>query len=210
MPPADTRPAIRPYRPTDRDAVADVCVRTAHNGGDSRALYPDLRLMPSIFAEPYCHLDPDLAFVLDDGEGRAVGYVVGTADTERFVKDFRRIWIPRLVDRYPEPTAQPRTPTEEMVGLLHRPERMLVPELAAYPAHLHIDLLPPWQGRGHGRRLMHTLLNALHAQGVPAVHLGMVTVNTAARGFYDRLGFHKIPVADAGPLTCLGRATTPD
>ncbi|MGW2700371.1 GNAT family N-acetyltransferase [Streptomyces sp. NPDC001340] len=210
MPPTDTRPAIRPYRPTDRDAVADVCVRTAHNGGDSRALYPDLRLMPSIFAEPYCHLDPDLAFVLDDGEGRAVGYVVGTADTERFVKDFRRIWIPRLVDRYPEPTAQPRTPTEEMVGLLHRPGRMLVPELAAYPAHLHIDLLPPWQGRGHGRRLMHTLLNALHAQGVPAVHLGMVTVNAAARGFYDRLGFHEIPVADAGPLTYLGRTTTPD
>ncbi|MGW1607346.1 hypothetical protein ACWCQV_41735, partial [Streptomyces eurythermus] len=30
------------------------------------------------------------------------------------------------------------------------------PELAAYPAHLHIDLLPRWQGRGHGRRLLHT------------------------------------------------------
>ncbi|MGW2741107.1 GNAT family N-acetyltransferase [Streptomyces sp. NPDC001450] len=210
MPPTDTRPAIRPYRPADRDAVADICVRTAHNGGDSRALYPDLRLMPSIFAEPYCHLDPDLAFVLDDGEGEAVGYVLGTADTERFVRDFRRTWIPLLADRYPEPTAPPRTPTEEMLGLLHRPERMLVPELAAYPAHLHIDLLPLWQGRGHGRRLMHTLLNALRAQGVPAVHLGMVTANTAARAFYDRLGFHEIPVADPGPLTYLGRATAPD
>ncbi len=29
-----------------------------------------------------------------------------------------------------------------MVDLHHRPERMLLPELAAYPAHLHIDLLP--------------------------------------------------------------------
>ncbi|MEU1407767.1 GNAT family N-acetyltransferase [Streptomyces sp. NPDC005728] len=204
------RPAIRPYRPADRDAVADVCVRTAHNGGDSRARYGDLRLMPSLFAEPYCHLDPDLAFVLDDGEGRAVGYVVGTADTERFVTDFRRVWIPLLADRYPEPTAPPRTPTEEMIGLLHRPERMLVAGLATYPAHLHIDLLPPWQGRGHGRQLMRTLLNALHERLVPAVHLGMVTVNTAARAFYDRLGFHEIPVADPGPLTYLGRATTPD
>ncbi|MFE1191737.1 GNAT family N-acetyltransferase [Streptomyces olivaceoviridis] len=207
MPSLPPYPLIRPYRPADRDAVADVCVRTAHNGGDSRALYPDQRLMPSLFAEPYCRFDPDLAFVLDDGTGRAVGYIVGTADTERFVKDFRRSWIPRLAGRYPEPAAAPRTPTEEMIRLLHHPGRMLVPELAAYPAHLHIDLLPPWQGQGHGRRLLHTFLDALRGQGVEAVHLGMVTVNTAARAFYDRVGFHEIPVADAGPLTYLGRST---
>ncbi|MEW2157792.1 GNAT family N-acetyltransferase [Streptomyces sp. NPDC007189] len=210
MPSPSPTPAIRPYRPADRDAVADVCVRTAHNGGDSRALYPDQRLMPPLFAEPYCHFDPDLAFVLDDGTGRAVGYIVGTADTERFVKDFRHSWIPLLADRYPEPVQPPRTPTEEMIRLLHHPERMLVPELAGRPAHLHIDLLPPWQGQGHGRRLMHTFLNALRDQGVHAVHLGMVTVNTAARAFYDRLGFEEIPVADAGPLTYLGRPTTVD
>jgi hypothetical protein len=35
-------PEIRPYRPSDRDAVADICVRTADNGGDSRSLYRDL------------------------------------------------------------------------------------------------------------------------------------------------------------------------
>ncbi|WP_030752652.1 N-acetyltransferase [Streptomyces sp. NRRL S-31] len=208
MPPLDHTPLIRPYRPTDRDAVADVCVRTAHLGGDSRAIHPDLRLMPSIFAEPYCHFDPGLAFVLDDGTGRVVGYILGTADTERFVADFRQSWIPRLAGRYPEPAGPPRTPTEEMIRLLHHPERMLVPELAGHPAHLHIDLLPGRQGRGHGRRLLHTFLDALHARGVPAVHLGMVTANTPARAFYDRVGFHEIPVADAGPLTYLGRATS--
>ncbi|MEU5079653.1 MULTISPECIES: GNAT family N-acetyltransferase [Streptomyces] len=206
----DPAPVIRPYRPADRDAVADVCVRTAHLGGDSRAIYPDPDLMPSLFAEPYCHFDPDLAFVLDDGTGRAVGYILGTADTERFVADFRRVWIPRLAGRYPEPAGPPRTPTEEMIRLLHHPERMLLPELAAYPAHLHIDLLPRWQGRGHGRRLLHTFLDALRGQGVQAVHLGMVTANTLARAFYDRVGFHPIPVPDAGPLTYLGRSTARD
>ncbi|MEU8950455.1 GNAT family N-acetyltransferase [Streptomyces sp. NPDC048489] len=200
-------PTIRPYRAEDRAAVAHVCVMTAHEGGDSRAVHPDLELMPTLFAHPYCRLEPELAFVLDDGTGRAVGYVVGTADTARFVRDFRDVWIPAVAPRYPRSATPPRSPSDEMVDLLHHPERMILPELAGYPAHLHIDLLPEWQRRGHGRALMDTLLGALAGRGVPAVHLGMVTANTSARAFYDRLGFHVIPVPDPGPLTYLGRPT---
>ncbi|MFF4339220.1 GNAT family N-acetyltransferase [Kitasatospora sp. NPDC001540] len=201
------RPVVRPYRPTDRDALFDICVRTAENGGDSRQTYPDHELLPNIFAAPYAVLEPELAFVLDDG-GQAVGYVLATADTPAFVKRFREEWIPTVADRYPPPTGEPTTPSEVMVHLLHTPERMVLPELADYPAHLHIDLLPSHQRAGHGRELMHTLLDALAARGVGRVHLGMVTANTAARAFYDRLGFHVIPVPDPGPLTYLGRRTT--
>ncbi|MGW1956541.1 GNAT family N-acetyltransferase [Streptomyces sp. NPDC001920] len=198
---------VRRYRPEDREAVEDVCVRTAHEGGDSRPHYEDPGIFPTTFAIPYVVLEPDLAFVLDDGAGRAVGYVVGAADTPRFVENFRARWLPSVAGRHPDPAAPPRTPDEAIVRLLHRPERMLVPEVAAYPAHLHIDLLPAWQGRGHGRALMRTLLRALQEQGVPAVHLSMVTANTSARAFYDRLGFHEIAVPDPGPVTYLGRAT---
>jgi ribosomal protein S18 acetylase RimI-like enzyme len=199
---------IRPYRPADRAAVADICVRTADAGGDSRRLYPDVDLMPSIFALPYAHLEPDLAFVLDDGD-RAVGYVLGTADTEAFVENYRENWLPALVDRYPD-QADPRTPTEEMVRLMHHPERMVVPELADYPAHLHIDLLPDHHRQGHGRNLMAAFLRALLEKGVPAVHLGMLTSNTSARLFYDRLGFHVIPVPAHAELTYLGLEVGPN
>jgi len=202
-----TSPAvIRPYRPGDRDAVYDICVRTGHEGGDARHLYPDaLELLPDIFAGPYAALEPGLAFVVDDGGGRAVGYIVGAADTAVFAARFREEWLPKVEHRYPRPADDPRTPTEQMIGLLHNPERMIVPELAGYPAHLHIDLLPEYQRAGHGRELMWTLLDALARGGVPAVHLGMVTANTAARAFYDRVGFHEIAVPDPGPLTYLGR-----
>lgn len=94
-----------------------------------------------------------------------------------------------------------------MIDLMYRPERMIVPEVAGYPAHLHIDLLPEYQRMGHGRELMRAFLDALRDKGVPAVHLSMVTENTPARAFYDRLGFHEIPVPDAGILTYLGRTT---
>jgi ribosomal protein S18 acetylase RimI-like enzyme len=162
--------------------------------------------MPSIFAAPYAFLEPDLTFVVDNGE-RAVGYVLGTADTVRFVEEYRSTWLPGLVERYPAPSGPPRTPSEAMIELMHWPERMIIPALADYPAHLHIDLLPEYQRSGHGRALIHTFLNALRQKGVAAVHLGMVTANTAARAFYDRVGFHEIQVPDSGPLTYLGRST---
>ncbi|MFJ1704698.1 GNAT family N-acetyltransferase [Kitasatospora sp. NPDC088346] len=181
----------------------EICVRTGHQGGDARGLHPDPELLPTVFAGPYLRLDPDLAFVLDDG-GRAVGYVLGTADTAAFVRAFRTTWLPEVAARYPPPDAAPVTPGEVVVDLLHRPERMLLPELAAHPAHLHIDLLPEHQRQGHGRRLMGTLLAALAARGAPGVHLGTVTANTAARAFHDRLGFRELPVPDPGPLTYLG------
>lgn len=202
-----TPPAIRPYRPEDHEALHDICVRTAHNGGDCHPFYEDPGIFPAIFASPYAHLEPELTFVLDDGEGRAVGYILGTADTLAFVEDFRTKWLPLVADRFPKPTAPPSTPDEAMTELLHRPERMLVPEVAAYPAHLHIDLLPAWQGQGHGRALMRTFLRALRDRGVRAVHLSMLTANTPARAFYDRLGFHEIEVPDPGPVTYLGRTT---
>ncbi|GIG67166.1 GNAT family N-acetyltransferase [Phytomonospora endophytica] len=199
-------PSIRHYRPADEAALRDICVRTAHVGGDARPHYRDPGILPEIFAVPYARLDPSLAFVADDGE-RAVGYILGTGDTTAFVRRFRDQWLPSIADRYPAPTGVvglDPTPDDVMRHLLHTPERMLVPELAAYPAHLHIDLLPGFQRAGHGRALVAAFVDALKATGVPGVHLGMVTENTAARAFYDRVGFHEIDVADAGPITYLG------
>ena len=200
-------PIIRSYRPTDLGAVYDICVRTADGGADARGMYIDDRLMGDIFAAPYVTLEPEHAHVLDDGSGIAVGYVLGTADTETFARRYRDEWLPATADRYPVPADPPVTPSDMMLGLHLHPERMIVPELAAYPAHLHIDLLPEWQGKGFGRGLMRAFLAGVHAAGAPRVHLGMVPTNTAARAFYDRLGFTEIPLADPNVLY-LGRDTT--
>jgi ribosomal protein S18 acetylase RimI-like enzyme len=199
-------PVIRPYRPSDRDAIYDVCLRTADAGQDATALYRNPELVGDLFAGPYAYLEPDFAFVLDDG-GRAVGYVLGAPDTARFAKAMRDRWLPLVGAKYPLPAGPPANRDEQMTELLHNPEWIVHPELADYPAHLHIDLLPAYQRSGHGRRLIHTLLTALHEAGSPRVHLGMLTANTTAGAFYRRIGFHEIPVTDPGPITYLGRAT---
>lgn len=201
---------IRPYRPTDLPAVYDVCVRTAAGGADARGHYQSDLLMGDIFAAPYVTAEPEHAHVLDDGAGTAVGYVLGTADTARFVTWYRHTWLPATAARHPEPADPAVTRDDAMLALHHRPERMLTPELASYPAHLHIDVLPEFQGQGWGRALMASFLAGLRAAGVPSVHLGVLTSNVKARAFYHRLGFHEIAVPSVdGPVTFLGRATTP-
>jgi ribosomal protein S18 acetylase RimI-like enzyme len=199
-------PKIRPYRPEDRAAVAEICVLTGDAGGDSRERWPDPDLLPNIFALPYVDHEPELAFVLDDG-GRAVGYVLGTADTPSFVTWFRQEWLPPLARRHPAPPDPPTTQLEWLAGLLHNPERMLIPEVADHPAHLHIDLLPGYQGAGHGRALMTEFLQALGGMGVPRVHLQMDPGNTRARAFYDRIGFSEIAVPGLPAGAVLGRET---
>ena len=200
-------PSVRPYRPTDLDAVYDICVRTADAGGDARGMYASDRLMGDLFAAPYVTLEPAHAFVVDDGTGHAVGYIVGTADTARFVDRYRHEWIPQTADRCPMPADPPATADDLMLGLHHEPERMLIPDLPDDPALLHIDVLPEWQGRSWGRRLIAQFLQSLSAVGVPAVHLGMVATNTAARGFYDRLGFTQLRAEP--PVVYLVRDTSP-
>jgi ribosomal protein S18 acetylase RimI-like enzyme len=199
-------PVIRPYQPSDRDAVYDVCLRTAAGGQDATALYRDPELVGDIFAGPYVTLAPDFAFVLADGD-RATGYVLGVPDTEKFATALRERWLPLVGAQHPAPEGPPAGRDEEMAYLLHHPERMVVPALADHPAHLHIDLLPDYQRAGHGRRLIDTLLAALRSAGVPRVHLGMLSTNTPARAFYDKLGFHELTVPDAGMITYLGRST---
>jgi ribosomal protein S18 acetylase RimI-like enzyme len=162
--------------------------------------------MPDLFAGPYVFLEPEFAFVLDDGN-RAVGYVIGTPDTAAFARAYRARWIPRLAGRYPVPPDPPASQEDQMIALHYHPERLVWPGLAEYPAHLHIDLLPPFQGAGHGRALMETFYAAAARAGAAGVHVTVTTANTRALGFYDRLGFRRLEITEPGEttVTVLGR-----
>ncbi len=183
--------SIRPYRPTDRDDVYDVCVRTGAAGQDATGLYSDDALLPDIFAGPYVAYEPDLAFVVDTGE-RVAGYVIGVADSRAFARWYDDNWLPGFRRAHPLDAA-PDDREREVIGWGLDAADSIVPEIDSYPAHLHIDLLPELQGQGFGRRLIRRMLAALHERGVPGVFLRVSSANTSALGFYRRLGFHELP-----------------
>jgi ribosomal protein S18 acetylase RimI-like enzyme len=183
---------VRPYQDRDLPALYDVCLRTGNQGGDATDLYPgNPELLGAVFAAPYAVLEPELAFVVDDGQ-RAAGYLVGAADTATFARRFRDEWLPTQAARYPEPTGEISTPEQRIRYALHHPERFDNPEFAEYPAHLHIDLLPSHQRGGFGRALMTRFLDTLRERGVPGVHLAMGQANRNAYAFYQRMGFQEM------------------
>ncbi|WP_053204265.1 GNAT family N-acetyltransferase [Jiangella muralis] len=202
---------IRAYRPADRDDVARVCLRTGASGGDATGWYSDDTLLPDVAALPHLEYAPDLALVVDDGK-HAIGYLIGVADTAAFIEWWRREWVPVIAARHPAPGAPtahaPQISEALLLEVGRQPELMRIAELDAYPAQLHINLLPTLRGQGFGRRLVDLYRAALAARGVPALHLGIDPSNVGARAFYDRLGFHELPSSTPHhPL--FGIATTP-
>jgi len=202
-----SRATIRRYCDSDKAAVYDVCVRTARGGQGVGGRYSNDDLVPDIVAGPYLFLEPRHAYVLDDGE-RAVGYIVGTASTPDFVAAYRDRWLRRLRDRYQPLSAPPDTEEGQRLDALFHPERLLRPELAPHPAHLHINLLAGYRRMGYGRELMGTFLASVAAAGAPSCHLSARRENVDARRFYESLGWRPIEVSDPGHGIYLVRPTS--
>lgn len=179
---------IRPYNPNDRADVFDVCVRTGKGGLDATGLYSTDDLLPDIYALPYVDHEPELAFVADNGE-RVVGYVIATADTRGFAEWFAESWWPAVALKY---AGSDSNAERAFLDGAEDASGMLIDEVDAYPAHLHIDLLPEAQGQGLGRQLVDALRAALAERGIPGLHLTMGANNTNAGAFYDRLGFVRL------------------
>lgn len=194
---------IRPYSPGDLSALYEICLKTGASGGDATHLYADPRIIGDIYAAPYAALQPDLALVVEDGKGVA-GYMIGTLDTAAFEARQEREWWPALRAVYPDPKGVPgaeRTADQGRAARIHRPVATPAPLVAAYPAHLHINLLPRLQGQGLGERLVTNWLAMIRERGASGVHLGCNAGNHRALRFYDRFGFRRFPVDPPWPGT---------
>jgi GNAT superfamily N-acetyltransferase len=59
----------------------------------------------------------------------------------------------------------------------------------AYPAHLHLNLLPSVQGRGVGSMLLRAWLELASTRGATAVHVGVNRANLRALRFWRQNSF---------------------
>ena len=181
---------IRRIRPEDEPEIQNICHRTFTVCPD----FPDPELVSYRWAAWYVRHAGDFSFAAVDGNGKAVGYVLCAPDTNEYTLSYETEMVPLIEERmqrlrisHPELYERFRLSFLPEAGEYSLPELRSV--LREYPAHLHIDLLPGYQKRGLGGRLMEALLERLRGAGTAGVHLCVGTGNVNAVGFYRRFGF---------------------
>ncbi|WP_309571673.1 GNAT family N-acetyltransferase [Deinococcus sp.] len=182
-------PLVRQIRPDDVAAVARIAYLTGFFGESAAVYFPDAALFGALWVGPYfggagAGGVGAAGFVAERG-GEVLGYIVGAPDHGAY-----RRALSGVVARYVTSTL-PATATLRSVPYLLRAGRFPSPhaDWAAYPAHLHLNLLPGARGLGVGRRLLDAHLGALGGLGVPGVQLSTTTENPAAITLYGRAGF---------------------
>lgn len=193
---SDTELQIRQATEQDHDALEMICLKTADSGDDATELEDDPTLLGKIFSVPYQILEPDFAFVAEDKDG-VCGYVLGALDSVSFEDRLDREWFAPLRKSLRDPGSDRDlwTGSDWARHHIHHPPPLMLPELAAFRSHGHIDILPRGQGRGLGRRLINRLEDSLKSAGSKGIHLGVNPANHRALAFYKVLGFADIPVS---------------
>ena len=164
--------------------------------------------MGHIYVAPYASLEPELALVVEDGQGVA-GYAVGTTDTAAWEHKLEQAWWPCLRRRYAMPSeadASTWTPDQRRAFMIHRPARTPPAVALHYPAHLHMNLLPRLQGRGVGAALFHRWMAIAGARAANAAHVAINRDNAGAIKFWGKMGFADLAGLPQGRTIWKGRA----
>ncbi len=187
--------SLRRAQVRDLPELYHVCLGTGDAGADGTHLFSDPVLLGSIYVGPYVTLSPLFAYALVEDD-RVCGYTLGVLDTRVFYTECETKWWPALRETYPKASWNKYRPNERelieqtIFGGFRSPLRD--EQLDMYPSHLHIDLLPPAQGRGWGPVMVGRLLDALRGAGSVGVHLTMMASNARAFNFYLKLGFQTL------------------
>lgn len=190
--------SIRPFQPADERAIEEITYRTGFKGEDltGRGYFDDRRLFFLIFIGYYTRFEPEHCFVAEEqNTNRVVGFICGTPDTAVQESRFNQKMTWRIALRafgfsswrYPHSL-------KTLIKML--PKRAALPDAemirqieVEYPGHLHINLLPGFQGLGIGSRLMRHFETQMRNLGVPGLHLSTSNKNFKAVPFYHKMGF---------------------
>jgi len=170
---------ILPLRPKCRATLPP-------NLAASQAAY---NISPYVWTLQYTHLSPRNCFVLDDGQGKAVGYAIGCPDVFAFAEAYPRyvsevlqseqgrrdVAVPEQLDTL-EPwlvpvsgdSAEKKVNDRCMAQLAYNPRWLLLEGVQGkselvneYRATMHIDIVPEFQGQGWGRKLIESFVQSI-------------------------------------------------
>lgn len=174
--------SIRPFEKKDYENVQYVCLNSEEEGIESKEVQ---EFVLHTFCDYYIDNEPENCFVLDD-DGKAVGYVICAENYDKYKKIFDEKYLP--LNKPLEPRLYQWAEVSTVLQNKYKKE---------YPAHLHIDLLPPYHRKGYGGKLIKTLFEHLKNKGVCGVMLTAGPQNEAGVNFYKKHGFTLLEQTEA-------------
>lgn len=167
---------IREMRTSDISAVESICLQTAAPQLRKNETACENTLL--LYNRYYTRAELAHCFVAADENDTAVGYILCAPDFSRYRKGFSACEVKQV------------RKLGLLRGLRAKAEyKLQQPFQKAYPAHLHIDLLPGYQHMGLGTQLMDRLKAHLREHGISGVCLCVAKNNTGAVRFYQKHGF---------------------
>ena len=169
---------IRPYEAKDKQNLRYICKETAWDSYKENE--NKLESVPILYNDYFTENEPEYIFVLADEADQAVGYIICSVDYEKFYHIMDTEYRARVLRVAPEETRLLDSFLEGLKKISDRAE------------HLHIDMLPEYQGKGYGRKLTEALIQKLRDDGIKSVSGCMVSRSAASYKMYRKIGFEEI------------------
>lgn len=166
---------IRKYQEKDFEATKYICI---HDMIGKKGWETVLEYVEIMFCRYYLEKEPENCFVAVDESDKPIGYIYGVKDYDIYQENFSE-YI-NAVAEIENRRFLAEALTEMYDHAIYKKD---------YPAHLHIDILPDYQSKGIGSKLIKTFCDNLKEQNVKGVMLIVGTDNDGARRFYERNGF---------------------
>ncbi len=173
---------IRPYQEKDKENVRFVCLNSEGPCDMSEA---GQHYILTTYCDYFIEREPQNCFVAADENDRAVGYIFCAESFRAFYPVFLRDYACSF------PLSKPWFFCYNAAHSADLQEKYE----EDYPAHLHIDLLPEYQRKGIGHKLVDTLAAHLKTKGVPGVMLTVGARNFVGQSFYKKYGFTLLEAA---------------
>ncbi len=165
---------IRQYQDSDKINMRHICIVTA---GAENATESEKKFFTSLYCDYYIENEPQNCFVLANENDEAVGYVICAENFKRFIKKIKPY--------------QYKCKSISLYKYLYSLGEVLahLPASNKAEAHLHIDILPEYQGKGYGSMLLDSLKNHLKSKKINGVMLVVSNDNKGAIKFYKKNNF---------------------
>ncbi len=179
---------IRPYRPSDRDAVRRLCCETGYLGKAIDPVFEDRELFSDYLTSFYTDWEPESTFVLEQ-DGEVKGYLMGSRRPllHQFHSFFLNLSLfARGIFRYPRYNKASKAFVRWILLNAWRE----VPAAPRRLPHFHFNMLPEAMGFGTTREMLVQFFHHLRAHGETHV-FGQVVTFEERRGakVFERFGF---------------------